>query len=128
LGEGSGVSGVRDRIFEKLVRNDAFASKVGDLLIDGETVLAAYDNSRAGVVFTDRRLIAVHDDFPMSDSETRTALPYRRAVACAIESSGSVNQGDKLEVHFASFGKVRFEFTGDADIAEVAKAIARASL
>ncbi len=46
--------------FFKLKQNDEYAERVSDLLLEGEQVIDAYKAMRDGVVFTNKRIIAVN--------------------------------------------------------------------
>lgn len=50
----------KNKSFFKLEPDDKYAVTIRDLLVEGEKVLATYKSMRDGVVFTDRRLIAVN--------------------------------------------------------------------
>ena len=44
----------------KKVGNEDFGKIINDFLIDGETVIGAYKSVRDGVVFTNKRIIAIN--------------------------------------------------------------------
>jgi hypothetical protein len=46
--------------FFKLKQNDEYAERVRSLLLDDEQVIDSYKSMRDGVVFTDKRIIAVN--------------------------------------------------------------------
>lgn len=46
--------------FFKLKQNDEYAERVSALLLDGEEVIDSYKAMRDGVVFTNKRIIAVN--------------------------------------------------------------------
>jgi len=46
--------------FFKLKQNNEYAERVTALLLDGEQVIDAYKSMRDGVVFTNKRIIAVN--------------------------------------------------------------------
>ena len=46
--------------FFKLKQNEEYAERVSALLLDGEQVIDAYKSMRDGVVFTNKRIIAVN--------------------------------------------------------------------
>ena len=112
--------------FFKLKQNDEYAGKVRDLLMDGEKVLASYKSLRDGVVFTDRRLIAVNVQGITGSKKDYTSLPYKNIVAYSVETAGTFDLDSELDLYFSAVGKVRFEFTGRTNIVEISNFISRA--
>lgn len=110
----------------KLKHDDDYAEKVAELLIDGESVLAAFKTMRDGVVFTTKRLIAVNVQGVTGSKKDFTSLPYKNIVAYSIETSGTLDIDTELEIYFSSLGKVRFEFTGGAPIKDISHIISQA--
>lgn len=109
----------------KLKKNDEYAERVSELLMDGEQVIDAYKSMRDGVVFTNKRIIAVNVQGLTGSKKDFTSLPYRNIVAYSIETSGTFDLDSELEVYFSSLGKVKFEFTGRTAIVEISKHISR---
>ena len=116
----------KNKSFFKLKPNDDYAGTVGDLLMDGERVLAAYKSMRDGVVFTDRRVIAVNVQGITGKKRDFTSLPYKNIVAYSVETAGTFDLDSELEHYFSALGKVRFEFTGRTNITEISNFISRA--
>lgn len=110
----------------KLKANDDYADKVAELLIDGESVLCAFKSMRDGVVFTNKRIIAVNVQGMTGSKKDFTSLPYKNIVAYSIETSGTLDLDSELEIYFSALGQVRFEFTGNAPIKEMSNLIAGA--
>ena len=44
----------------KKVKNDEFGKMIDDFMIEGEEVVGAYQSVRDGVVFTNKRIIAIN--------------------------------------------------------------------
>jgi len=112
----------------KLKENFDYGSKVADLLIEGERIVGAYKSMRDGVVFTDRRLIAVNVQGLTGSKVDYTTLPYSNVVAFSVETSGTFDIDSELELYFSALGRVRFEFTGKTNVVEIAKLISAACL
>lgn len=118
----------KNKSFFKLKPNDEYARVVQQLLLDGEKVLAAYKSMRDGVIFTDRRLIAVNVQGIMGKKRDFSSLPYKNVVAYSVETAGTFDLDSELELYFSGVGKVRFEFTGRTNIIEISNFISRAIL
>jgi hypothetical protein len=111
--------------FFKLKQNDEYAERVTALLLDGEQVIDAYKSMRDGVVFTNKRIIAVNVQGITGSKKDFTSLPYKNIVAYSVETSGTFDLDSELEIYFSSLGKVKFEFTGKTGIVEISKLISR---
>jgi hypothetical protein len=111
--------------FFKLKQNNEYAERVSDLLLEGEQVIDAYKSMRDGVVFTNKRIIAVNVQGITGSKKDFTSLPYKNIVAYSVETSGTFDLDSELEIYFSSLGKVKFEFTGKTGIVEISKVISR---
>ena len=110
----------------KLKRDDTYAQIVAALLIDGETVLSAFKSMRDGVVFTNKRIIAVNVQGVTGSKKDFSSLPYKNVVAYSVETAGTLDLDSELELYFSALGRVKFEFTGKTNVAEISNTIARA--
>lgn len=114
--------------FFKLKQNADFAEKVAELLMEGEQVIDSYKSMRDGVVFTNKRIIAVNVQGLTGSKKDFTSLPYKNIVSYSIETSGTFDIDSELQIYFSSLGKVQFEFTGRTAIVEISKYISRHAL
>ena len=108
----------------KLKQNDEYAATVTDLLLPGEEIVGAFKAMRDGVVFTDKRIIAVNVQGITGKKRDFTSLPYSKIVVFSVETAGTFDLDSELEMYFSAVGKVKFEFTGKTNVAEIAKLIA----
>jgi Bacterial PH domain len=109
--------------FFKMKENNEYASKVTSLLIDGESVISSYKSMRDGVVFTNKRIIAVNVQGITGSKKDYTSMPYKNIVAYSVETAGTFDLDSELEIYFSALGKVKFEFTGRTNIVEISKII-----
>ncbi len=109
--------------FFKLKQNDEYADKVSALLVDGEEIIDSYKSFRDGVVFTNKRIIAVNVQGITGSKKAYTSLPYKEIEAYSGETAGTFDLDSELEVYVSAVGKVRFEFTGSTAIVEISKYI-----
>ncbi|MGI6030355.1 MAG: PH domain-containing protein [Eubacteriales bacterium] len=96
---------------------------VQDLLIPGEEVLGSYTAIRDSVVFTTKRVISINVQGITGKKKDYSSLPYSKISAFSIETSGTFDLDSELEMYFSGLGKVKFEFTGNADIIAIGQAI-----
>ena len=113
----------KNGVLFKLKESDAYANTVTDLLVPGERVLNAFQALRDGVVFTDKRVIAVNVQGITGKKRDFTSLPYSKIVAFSVETAGTLDLDAELELYFSGLGKVKFDFTGKTNITEIARVI-----
>lgn len=114
----------------KRVSNEEGERTVSTLLIDDEKIVSTYKSVRDEIVFTNKRIIAVNIQGITGTKKDFTSMPYSKIQVYSVETAGlgekilSGNMADcELELYFSGIGKVKFEFKGDCDIAEIGKMI-----
>jgi hypothetical protein len=107
----------------KLKENNEYATMVANLLLPDEKILSAYKALRDGVIFTDKRIIAVNVQGITGKKKDFTTLPYSKIVVFSVETAGSFDLDSELEMYFSGLGKVKFEFTGKTNVIEISKVI-----
>ncbi len=105
------------------VSDEDFAELVTPLLGQNEHILSSYRTVRDGVVFTNKRAIAINIQGVTGKKKDFTSLPYSKIQVYSVESAGLFDIDSELEMWFSSLGKVRFEFTGRVDVAGICRAI-----
>lgn len=106
-----------------MVGNDTFSSHITPILIDGETILSSYKGIRDGVVFTNKRIIAVNVQGLTGKKKDFTSMPYSKIQVYSVETSGVFDLDSELELWFSGVGKVKFEFTSNSNVSEICKSI-----
>ena len=111
--------------FFKLKQTDTQngVNMVQALLVNGERVLSAYKGIRDYVVFTDKRVIAVNVQGVTGKKRDYTSLPYATISAYSVETSGVGDMDSELELWFSGLGKIKLEFTANANVAQICKMI-----
>ena len=108
----------------KLRENDDYRRNVTHLLIDGEQVVGSFKAIRDGVIFTNKRVIALNVQGLTGRKRDYTSLPYSKVVAFSVETAGTFDLDAELELWFSGLGKVKFDFSGNTDVAQLARTIA----
>ena len=106
-----------------MVSNDAFLSQVAPILVDDETILSTYKGIRDGIVFTNKRIIAINVQGLTGKKKDFTSLPYSKIQVYSVETSGVFDLDSELELWFSGVGKVKFEFTSNSNVSEICKSI-----
>jgi hypothetical protein len=99
------------------------AKKIMPILIDGEHIIEAYQTIRDGVVFTNKRVIAINVQGLTGKKRDITSLPYKRIQCFSVETSGVIDLDSEMHLYFSGLGKVCFEFSGGSKILEICKCI-----
>ena len=105
------------------VNSRIFGHQVTPLLIPGEQILASFQAIRDGVVFTDKRIIAINVQGITGKKMDMTSLPYSKIQAFSWETAGVMDLDSELELWFSGLGKVRFEFAARTDISALCRMI-----
>jgi len=100
-----------------------FGHEVIPFLIAGEEILGTYQALRDGVIFTNKRIIAVNSQGLNGRKKDMTSLPYNKIQAFSIENAGSFDLDSELELWISGVGKVKFEFSKEVNISEICKLI-----
>lgn len=124
------MTNFENMLFLKLrpATDERLADQVASLLNEGERVLQPYQGIRDGVLFTDRRVIAVNTQGFTGRKKTFVSLPYSRIQAYSIESAGMMDLDSEMQLWFAGLGVVTFELIAGADLTSLARLIGDAVL
>lgn len=106
------------------VNSDVVIGSVNPLLIDEEHVQLVCKAVRDFVVFTDRRIIAVDRQGFTGERTDFTTIPYNKIQVFSVVTAGTFDTDGVLEVYMTGIGKIRFEFSGHADVALISRLIA----
>jgi hypothetical protein len=87
-----------------LKENNEYASRVSELLVPGEDVVGSFKAMRDGVVFTNKRIIAVNVQGIRGSKKDFTSLPYSKVVAFSVETSGTFDLDAELDLWFSGLG------------------------
>lgn len=109
--------------FIKLKEAPQFEEKVAPLFVEGENALCAFKGIRDGVVFTNKRIIALNVQGLTGKKRDYTSLPYSNITAYSVETAGTFDLDAELDIWLSGLGKIRFEIKGKANIIEISKFI-----
>lgn len=110
---------LENRAFLKLrpVQDEKLARLVQPMLLPQEEIRQQYQGIRDGVVFTDRRLIAINTQGVTGKKKMFAVLPYSRIQAYAVESAGVLDFDSEVKLWLAGLGCVTLELLSGADLA-----------
>lgn len=100
-----------------------FEAMISPMLIPGEAILGAFQSIRDGVVFTDKRIVAINVQGLTGKKKDFTSLPYSKIQAFSLETAGVLDLDSELTLWFSGLGKVGFEFASRADVPAICRTI-----
>lgn len=107
----------------KPVDNKVYNNLVEPMFVPDEFIIGCYQSIRDGVVFTNKRIIAINVQGITGKKKDFTSLPYSKIQTYSIETAGLLDTDCELDLWFSGLGKVRFEFIHTLNIAEICKLI-----
>ena len=105
----------------KKVKDDEFDKVVFELLTDDEKVIGAYQSVRDGILFTNKRIIAINIQGVTGKKKDFTSIPYSKITTYSLESSGVFDLDSELQIYVSGLGKIEFQFVGRTDIKLICK-------
>lgn len=108
-----------------MVKEDTFSSQIAPIMVEGETILSSYKGVRDGIVFTNKRIIAINVQGITGKKKDFTSMPYSKIQVYSVETSGVFDLDSELELWFSGVGKVKFEFTSNSNVSEICKSISK---
>lgn len=112
----------------KQVNNDSFGKIIEDFLLADEQIIGAYQSVRDGVVFTNKRIIAINVQGLTGKKKDFTSIPYSKISTFSLETAGVFDLDAELEIYLSGVGRVKFEFTGSTDVKKICKMISEYTL
>lgn len=105
------------------VNDNTYASMIAPMFVSNEEIIGTYQSIRDGVVFTSKRIIAINVQGITGKKKDFTSLPYSKIQAYSVETAGVLDLDSELDLWFSGLGKVRFEFTANANVSMICKMI-----
>lgn len=107
----------------RAVGNDTYSRTIEELLVEGEEIISTYKGLRDGVVFTNKRIIAINVQGLTGTKKDFTSLPYSKIQAFSVETAGLLDLDSELDLWFSGIGAVRLEFVREANVSEICRII-----
>lgn len=105
------------------VKDETFYGMIADMFVEGEQVIQSFQSIRDGVVFTTKRIFAINVQGITGKKKDFTSLPYSKIQSFSVETAGVLDLDSELELWFSGLGKVKFEFTSNANVAGICRTI-----
>ena len=112
----------------KKTNDNTYSSIITPMFVDGEQIIATYQSIRDGVVFTNKRIMAINVQGITGKKKDVTSMPYSKIQSFSVETAGVLDLDSELELWFSGLGKVKFEFTSNCNVSEICKIISSFAL
>ena len=107
----------------KPVNDSDFSAMISPMFADGEQIIQSFRGIRDGVVFTNKRIIAINIQGLTGKKKDFTSLPYSKIQAFSVETAGHFDLDSELDLWFSGMGRVRFEFVARANVSDICRMI-----
>lgn len=107
----------------KPASDNTYAEYITPTFVPGEEILSTYQSVRDGIVFTNKRIIAVNIQGITGKKKDFTSLPYSKIQAYSVETAGHFDMDSELTLWFSGLGMIKLEFVSRANVAEICKTI-----
>lgn len=107
----------------KPVQNQDYSDWITPMFVAGEQVIGMYQSIRDGIVFTNKRIIAINVQGMTGKKKDFSSLPYSKIQVYSVETAGYFDLDSELELWFSGLGKVKFEFVSDCNVSEICRII-----
>lgn len=107
----------------KPVSDKEFADMITPIFTEGEYIIQSFRGIRDGVVFTNKRIIAINVQGITGKKKDFTSLPYSKIQTFSVETAGVLDLDSELDLWFSGMGSVRFEFVARANVSDICRMI-----
>ena len=107
----------------KPVNDNDFAEMITPTFVPDEQIVQSFRGIRDGVVFTNKRIIAINVQGITGKKKDFTSLPYSKIQAFSVETAGVFDLDSELELWFSGMGRVKFEFVARANVSDICRMI-----
>lgn len=107
----------------KPVDNKTYSELIVPMFVEGEQIIDTFQSIRDGVVFTNKRIIAINVQGITGKKKDFSSLPYSKIQAFSVETAGVLDLDSELELWFSGLGKVKFEFVAKANVSYICRLI-----
>lgn len=107
----------------KPVNDSDFSGMITPMFVPGEQIIQSFRGIRDGIVFTNKRIIAINVQGITGKKKDFTTLPYSKIQAYSVETAGIFDLDSELDLWFSGMGRIRFEFVARADVTGICRMI-----
>lgn len=94
-------------------------TEVPSLLIEGETIVMAFQTVRDQVIFTDKRIFVVNVQGITGKKVSYFSYPYSKIQYYGIETAGVLDIDSEIVFTFSNGARLQFDFKSRVDIHKI---------
>ena len=94
----------------KKVDNESYSQLISPFFVDGEEIIGTYKGMRDGIVFTNKRIIAINVQGITGKKKDYTSIPYSKIQTFSVETAGVLDLDSELEICISGLGTIKFDF------------------
>ena len=94
-------------------------TEVPSLLIEGETIVMAFQTVRDQVIFTDKRIFVVNVQGITGKKVSYYSYPYSKIQYYGIETAGVLDIDSEIVFTFSNGARLQFDFKSRVDIHKI---------
>lgn len=106
-----------------LADNDTYSDILNKILVNEEWISMTFKGYRDGIVFTDKRIIAINIQGLSGKKKDVTSIPYSKIQSFSVETNGGIDIDSELTIWIPSVGSVRFQFLAGTDVFMINRAL-----
>ena len=107
----------------KPVEDEEFSKWISPMFVHDEEIIQSFKGVRDGIIFTNKRIIAINIQGLAGKKKDFTSLPYSKIQAYSVETAGVFDLDSELDLWFSGMGQVRFEFAAKSNVTEICRII-----
>ncbi len=107
----------------KAIKNSDVRSEVPSLLVEGESIVSAFQTVRDQVIFTNKRVFVVNVQGLTGKKTSYFSYPYSKVQYFGIETAGVFDIDSELVLAFSNGVRLQFDFRSNVNIREISSLI-----
>lgn len=107
----------------KAINTSGVRREVLDLLVQGESIVSAFQTVRDQVIFTTKRVFVVNVQGLTGKKTSYFSYPYSKVQYFGIETAGVFDIDSELILTFSNGARLQFDFKSNVNIREICAVI-----
>ncbi len=100
-------------------------SEVPSLMVEGESMVMAFQTVRDQVIFTDKRIFVVNVQGLTGKKTSYFSYPYSKILYFGIETAGVLDIDSELIFAYSNGAKLQFDFKARVDIRRISTLVSK---
>lgn len=100
-------------------------SEVPSLMVEGESMVMAFQTVRDQVIFTDKRIFVVNVQGLTGKKTSYFSYPYSKILYFGVETAGVLDIDSELIFAYSNGAKLQFDFKARVDIRRISTLVSK---